>query len=332
MQKRTFLSIVFTVLLAIVTLFGTGSAVAQEDECSEPILSCTTASGWSVELMDGGPVPVEGGYRWRYKIEALEPESAPALTLQSVETDCDCGGDDCDECDGCKCPPPPPPPMGLKNVNLSIPVCCPDPVIIGDSAPRVRIKDPGIPGGAGFGKGILQSYVLRWNFNDYPQEAEVWFITNSNNIAKGTVGLVIEGVKTLEPCEINVPGCPEFALKAIVEESFVSTTDGRRFRQILNPYTQCPEEIYEIIPCDNFEACYGEPQICEPCRGDFYERQLQKKSSSEVLQASHGNDNPELGPEPVIFLGNPGDDCGGAIVKSDSDNSWFFCFLGWCFF
>ena len=67
MQKRTVLSIVFAVLFGIGTLLAVGNVAAQ-GECDPP-LSCTTDDGWSVELIGGAPVLVEGGYKWRYLIK-----------------------------------------------------------------------------------------------------------------------------------------------------------------------------------------------------------------------------------------------------------------------
>ena len=308
MQKRTFLLIMFAVLFGIGTLLAAGNAAAQ-GECDPP-LSCTTDNGWSVELMGGAPVPVDGGYKWRYLIKKQNLEDLQSF--QSMDYV------DCED-----------PPTGLQYFNLSIPVCCPDPVIIGDSDPTVHIRwPPGTPGGWGFGAGILQSYVIKWYLENSPQELEVWFVTNSINSAKGTAGLVIDGGVGLKTCEIAVPGCPTFALAAVAKENYVSTADGREFKQILDPFTQCPTEIYELVPCISRQACRRNGD-CTPCKSETYEWLLDKKPSDQVLTAEHGDGTAAEG---VVFVGNPGDDCGGAILKSDSDNSWFFCFLGWCWF
>ncbi len=292
MQKRTFLSIVFAVLFGIGTLLTAGTAAAQ-GECDPP-LSCTTDDGWTVELMGGAPVPVEGGYKWSYLIK--------------------------NGCDGNE--------SGLGNFNLSIPVCCPDPVTIGDSEPIPDIKwPPGTGGSWGFGQGIVQSYVVKWSFR-YLQEVEVWFIANSNNMAKGSAGLITDDGLGLKTCEIAVPGCPTFALAAVAKENYVSTTDEREFKQILDPFTQCPTEIYELVPCINGLACRRNGD-CVNCEGEVYEWLLDKKPSDQVLTAEHGDGTAAEG---IVSVVNPGDDCGGAIFKSEGDNSWFFCFIGWCWF
>ena len=301
MQKRTVLLIVFAVLFGVGTLLTASNAVAQ-GECDPP-LSGTTNNGWTVELVGGAPVPVEGGYKWNYLIKK-----------QDLDERTECG-------DGQSC---------LYFFQLSIPVCCPDPVTIGASDPTVQIKwPPGTPGGQYFGAGILQSYVIKWFFEDFPQEVEVWFVTNSNNVTKGTAGIVPYPGNDLETCEIAVPGCPTFALAAVAKENFVSTTDGREFRQILDPFTQCPTEIYELVPCINGRACRLNGDCVEGCEGEVYEWLLDKKPSDEVLTAEHGDGTAAEG---VVSVVNPGDDCGGAIFKSEGDNSWFFCFIGWCWF
>ena len=162
---------------------------------------------------------------------------------------------------------------------------------------------PECPGDADFQKGNLQSFVVSQQFKKFPKEAEVWFIANTDNIAKGTVGLVNKGAKNLKICEIAVPGCSEteYALPVVSTKSLVATTDGRQFKQLLDPVTRCPTEIWELIPCVDGEACRPNGD-CRPCEGEAYEWPLEKRPSDEVLKAEHGDGTPA---EKITFVGNP---------------------------
>lgn len=281
-------------MVALVALCPITGAVAQE-ECEAP-LSCTTENGWTITLMDGYPLEVSPDtYEWKYSAQN-----------QSGNT------------------------KGLNHINFSMPACCPDPIPILYSEPAVHIfLPPGTPDDTtGFGKGIQQIFVLKWSLND-PKDTDWFFHTNTAEITKGTAGLKV-GNK-FELCEIAVPGCPEpppeFAQSAVNTMTYVTTVDGRLFKQMLDPVTQCPTWIWEIIPCENDEACRDE--VCKPCEGkDVYEWPLVREESWKVLSAQHDN----YDPSGVTSIANPGSGCGGAIIKSDGEHSWFFCFLGWCWF
>ena len=295
MMKNTlkpFLYLGMATLLVLCPITG----VLAQDECEVP-LSCTTEGGWTVTLMDGYPMEISPDlFEWKYSV-----------ANRSGNT------------------------KGLNHINFSLPVCCPDPITIVHSEPAVHIfLPPGTPDDTtGFGKGIQQIFVLKWSLND-PQDTDWFFQTNNKEITKGTAGLKV-GNK-LELCEIAVPGCseplPEFAQSAVNTMTYVTTVDGRLFKQMLDPFTQCPNWIWEIISCDeNDQACRD--GVCKLCEGkDVYEWPLVREESWKVLSAQHDN----YDPSGVTSIANPGSGCGGAIIKSDGEHSWFFCFLGWCWY
>ena len=287
MMKKISKIFLFMGMVALVTLCPITGAVAQ-DECEVP-LSCTTEGGWTITLMEE-PTEVSPDtdiYEWRY-----------SLQNRSGNT------------------------KGLNHINLSMPACCPDPLDISFSEPaHHQFLPPGTPDDTtGFGKGIQQIFVTKWTLND-PQDTDWFFHINSKDITKGTAGLKVG--KKLELCEIAVPACPEpppeFAQSAVNVMTYVSTVDGRLFRQMLDPATQCPTMVWEVIPCVN-----GEEGICE--------RPLQDLDIDQVLSAKHPPVPESEEDSEVISIANPGSGCGGAIVKTKGENSWFFCFLRRCWY
>jgi hypothetical protein len=295
MMKKISKIFLFMGMIALVALCPITGAVAT-DECEVP-LSCTTKGGWTVTLMDD-PTEVSPDtdiYEWRYSVQNRNGNT-----------------------------------KGLNHINFSMPACCPDPLDISLSEPAVQeFLPPGTPDNTtGFGKGIKQIFVLKWTLND-PQDTDWFFNINSKDITKGTAGLKVG--KKFELCEIAVPACPEpppkFAQSAVNAMTYVSTVDGRLFKQMLDPTTQCPTMIWEILPCPD-GVVSGESEEDITCNNGFYERELDFLPIEDVLTAKHGT---FPGAE-VISIANPGSGCGGAIVKSNDENSWFFCFLGRCWF
>jgi len=299
MLKKTLQAFMLTMLIAFMTLFTAAHVMAQEG-CTVP-LSCTTENGWTVELMEGYPNQIGADlYDWKYSVKN-----------ENLNT------------------------KGLNHINFSLPVCCPDPIPILYSEPAVHQWPPGIPDDTtGFGKGILEIFVLKWSLND-PQDNDWHFHTNTEKISKGTVGLKVG--KKLEVCEIAVPGCadpaPELAQAAVTTMSFVTTNDGRDFMIDEDPYTQCINWVYEKVPCMSGVACrpndldnckYDVP--VEDCADGWYWFPLDKVPSSEVLTATSAG-----GGEPVTDVATQ-TPCGRAIVKAGDNTFWFFLMFGWAFF
>jgi hypothetical protein len=83
------------------------------------------------------------------------------------------------------------------------------------------------------------------------------------------------------------------------------------------------------MPCDEGAPipCDEEDEVCI-CEGGSYERKLKRRPSHEILTAQHDN----YDPAGVVSVATPDAGCGKVIVKSDDEHSWFFCFLGWCYF
>ena len=295
MIKKISKTFLFMGMVALVALYSSTGAVAQ-DECEVP-LSCTTQSGWTITLMDGYPMEISPDiYELKYSVKNQKGDT-----------------------------------KGLNHINFSIPVCCPDPISILYSEPAVHIYlPPGTPDDTtGFGKGIQQIFVLKWSLND-PQDTDWFFHTNTKELTKGSVGLKV-GNK-FELCEIAVPGCPEpppeFAQSAVNTMTYVTTVDGRLFKQMLDPATQCPTEIWEILLCGANNTVERDGEIRECTAGEIYEWLLEKRPSSEILTAQHD----DYDPAGVTSIAYPGGGCGGAMLKSDGEHSWFLCFLGWCWY
>lgn len=287
-----------TMLIAGMTVFTITHVMAQEG-CTVP-RSCTTENGWTVELMEGYPDQIGADlYDWKYSVKN-----------EDLNT------------------------KGLNHINFSLPACCPDPIPILYSEPAVHQWPPGIPDDTtGFGKGILQIFVLKWSLND-PQDTDWHFHTNTEKISKGTVGLKVG--KKLEVCEIAVPGCPdpapELAQAAVTTMSFVTTNDGRDFMIDEDPYTQCINWVYEKVPCMDREACRPPgSENCrdvpeEDCADGWYWFPLDRAASSEVLTAT-----PAGGGEPVTEVASQSP-CGRAVIKAGDNTLWFFLMFGWAFF
>ena len=315
MQKRTFLLILFAVLFGIGTLFAAGNAVAQV-ACTEPPLSCNTnpdnpEDGWTFSVVGdcpaaqpsecfneaGGPVPC-----WPCMYEVCKPGTGPNTGV---------------ECNT----------KGLNQVLIAVQKCCPEDIEFYPLEPGLAHPSPYAFGKGdpvfGWLKNYLQARVLRFP----PQYEDHIYGFSSSTSGSDETTICVKSKKNLQCCQIKGLGCQ--ALPAVTTKSLVATTDGRQFKQLLDPATQCPTEIWELVPCIDGEACRPNGDCISPCEGETYEWPLEKRPSDEILKAEHGDGTAAEG---VVFVGNPGDDCGGAIVKSDSDNSWFFCFLGWCFF
>ena len=304
MKKKISKTVLFMGIVVLVALYPITGAVAQ-DECEIP-LSYTTERGWTVTLMDGYPMKIDPDlYEWKYSV-----------ANRSGNT------------------------KGLNHINFSLPACCPDPIPILYSEPAAHIfLPPGTPDDTtGFGKGILQSFVIKWSLND-PQNTDWFFYTNTKELAKGTAGLKV-GNK-FELCEIAVPGCPEpeptpeLAQAAVTTMSFVTTEDGREFMIDEDPYTQCINWVYEKVPCEGTTACrppQGSEQKCEynvpreDCDDGWYWYPLDKAMSSEVLTAT-----PAGGGEAVTDVASQAP-CGRAVIKAGDNTNWFFLMFGWAFF
>jgi hypothetical protein len=317
MQKRIFQVAVFAALFAICVLFTAGNATAQ-DECNAP-LSCNTnpdspEDGWTFSVVGDCPGQQtenclnEAGESvpcWPCMYEVCKPGTGP-----NTNVECNSGN--------------------LNQVLIAVQKCCPEDIQFFPLTPDLSHPSP-YP----FGKGDpvfgwLSDYYQARALRFPPQYGDHIYGFSSSTRASDETTICVKSKKNLNCCQIKGLGCPdtEFALPAVSTKSLVATTDGREFKQLLDPATQCPTEIWELVPCIDGQACRPNGD-CEPCEGDVYEWLLEKRPSDEILKAEHGDGTPA---ENITDVVNPGQGCPGAIVKSDSDNSWFFCFVGWCFF
>lgn len=317
MQKRTFISIVCTVLFSIVTLLAASNVVAQ-GECDAP-LSCNTnpdnpQDGWTFSVVGDCPAQQTEGCLnesgelvpcWPCKYEICQPGTGP-----NTGVECDSGN--------------------LNQVLIAVQKCCPEDIEFYPLEPGLSHPSPYEFGEGDPVFGWLNNYYLARALRFPPQYGDHIYGFSSSTKKSDETTMCVKSKNSLECCQIKGLGCPdaEYALPAVVTKSYVSTTDGRQFKQLLDPATQCPTEIWELVSCIEGQACRPNGD-CTPCEGEVYEWRLDKKQSKEVLKAEHGDGTAAEG---VVFVGKPDDGCPGAIVKSDSDNSWFFCFIGWCFF
>ena len=315
MQKRIFQLTVFGMLLGIGTLIVAGNAMSQ-DTCDAP-LSCNTMpdspeDGWTFSVVGDCPsqqtesclnelgdwIPC-----WPCKYEICKPGTGP-----NTGVECDSGN--------------------LNQVLIAVQKCCPEDIQFFPLEPGLSHPSP-YPFGEGDPVfGWLSDYYLARALRFPPRYGDNTYGFSSSTRASDETTMCVKSKNKLECCQIKGLGCPDTEYAAATTKSVVSTTDGREFKQLLDPETQCPTEIWELIPCIDGQACRPNGD-CTPCEGEVYEWLLEKKPLGEVLKAEHGDGTPS---EDATFIGQTRDRCPGAIVKSKGDNSWFFCFVGWCFF
>jgi hypothetical protein len=324
MKKIATLSLC-AVMVTVVVLFTTTEVMAQQ--CSDPPTMCTTPGGWRIfagEEIDGityGECMGDAKTKVDHDGDPLTPE----ITFYP--------------CDYVVCKPGTGPGTGvecdsgrLNHVLMAVKKCCPEDIVF-DLVSQVHPPTV-IPYGEGdpvFGwlAGYYQARVLRIPPQN-PAEHVFGVISSAGNTGETTICL--KSKNSLECCpsiiglECPEPP-PEFAQSAVNTMTYVTTVDGRQFKQMLDPTTQCPTEIWEIIPCGE-DTVERNGEVRECTAGEMYEWLLDKLPSEQVLTAQHDGDPPAG----VVSIANPGSGCGGAILQSDSENSWFFCFFGWCFF
>ena len=267
MPKRTSKILLLILTVAIVALFGVGEIMAQA--ACDPPTNCINNAGWKVELVGGAPVLVDSGtykglWEWTYMV-------VNTLTGDS---------------------------KGLNHINFTIPVCCPDEVVLtqGDNATLAWYPAPEGDPTTNFGKYLYEVNVAKFT----PQNSTnyTWsFYSNSGKIAGITAALKIG--KTFSSCFIAGPGCPGLAQMAVGTEQFVTTEDGHKFKIIEDPYTQCILKVFELL-------------------ADGTQRELTKGEARDSLQTTDEN------PEPLVFLGVPGQGCPRAIVKAEGESTWYF--------
>ena len=322
------ISILFlgTLLLAILVFLTTTEGMAQQ--CSDAPTMCETPGGWRIfggEEIDGITYGECTGDAIP-NVDHDEDPSTPPITVYP--------------CDYVVCKPGTGPGTGvecdsgrLNHVLMSVKKCCPEEIVFDlvsqEHPPTVIPYGEGDPV-FGWLEGFLQARVLRIPPQN-PSEHLFGFRSSAENTGETTICL--KSKNSLECCSIIGLECPEpppeFAQAAVNTLSYVATADGRQFKEVLDPVTQCPTEIYEIIPCDEGAPipCDEEGEVCI-CEGGTYERKLERRPSYEVLTAQHDN----YDPAGVVSVATPDSGCGKVIVKSDDEHSWFFCFLGWCYF
>ena len=318
MMKKISTLFLCTVLVMAPTLLVVTDAGAQ-GECDAP-LTCNTnpdspAEGWTFSVVGDCPAQQTEGCLneldelvpcWPCKYEICKPGTGP-----NTGVECDSGN--------------------LNQVLIAVQKCCPEDI-------EFYPLEPGLthPTAFEFGEG---EPVFRW-LSDYYLARAMWFppqygdhIYGFSSTTKNSdeTTMCVKSKNSLECCQIKGLGCPdaEYAIPAVVTKSYVSTIDGRQFKKVVDRTTQCPTQIWEVLPCIDGQACRRNGD-CTSCEGDTYEWLLEKKPSKEVLKAEHGDGTSAEGVTSLV--GSENQDCPGAIVKSDSDNSWFFCFIGWCWF
>ena len=325
MKKMSTLLLCIT-LLAVLVCSTPTEGMAQQ--CTDPPTMCTTPEGWRIfagEEIDG----ITYGECTGDAIPNVDHDGdslTPPITVYP--------------CDYVVCKPGTGPGTGvecdsgrLNHVLMAVKKCCPEDIVFDlisqEHSPTVIPYGEGDPV-FGWLADYYQARVLRIP----PQNpSEHLFSIRSSAGNTGETTICLKSKNSLECCP-SIVGLecpeppPEFAQSAVNTLSYVATADGRQFKEALDPVTQCPTEIWEILPCGETNTVERDGEVRECTAGEMYEWLLDKRPSDEVLTAQHDN----YDPAGVISIATPDAGCGKVIVKSDSEHSWFFCFLGWCWF
>jgi len=273
-------SLILLIIAGFFVLFaGTNAALAADDEVQT---ECTNDLGWTVELLGGSAelldncdINTELCYLWTYQVQSPKSDT-----------------------------------KGLNHINFNISA---HPYYSSNIATLVEEYNGSATvgkyfDGAGepttdFGKGILQDYVVKFT----PQSiGGIWsFISNTDNMATGTVGLKINN--NLGLCEIGVPyktNEPEFAAMAVSSEQIITTADNKKFRILEDPYTQC------ILKAQYWD-------------GDSWE-DMTKSDIQTTLKIDEGGYS-----EYAEYFGVPGQGCPRAIIKREGEHTWYFISGRW---
>jgi len=183
MPKKIFIILTFTIGVAIVALLSATVTTAQT--CPEPSASCQTPDGWTITLVDIDEVPIGGGDcagQWKYTYEVCKPGT---------------GGNTGVPCES----------KGLSHVNLAIPDCCPNEIIlnrVGNDSLQTYDVGEGDPT-TNFELGDLFVYVAKFTLQKSADHK--WsFCANTGVTAGKSVQLKIKNA--LEGCKILTPACP----------------------------------------------------------------------------------------------------------------------------
>jgi hypothetical protein len=185
MQKKAAISLLATLVVAIVALFVCNEVIAQ---CNPP--ECfVSKSGYQVEIVksEGGEFPVPDTCIvnetstpcWKYEYSITGPARRK------------CGS------------------YAVSQIDMLIPVCDPNPIsILGYNPSGFQQYNPGQGDSTtNFGIGDLQDYVIKWTYKVNPGDTKRFWVETSLSKAKETSMALKVGSK-LEAGVILGPACP----------------------------------------------------------------------------------------------------------------------------
>lgn len=184
MSKRKIRVSLKTVVIAVIAIFAFAEITAAQADCPLTTRSCST-NGWTIELLENYPKMTtncpEGYYEYRYQV-----------CKQGTS------GDNCNA-------------AGLARVNLAIPDCCPDEIVLtkasGCGEPLLTF-----PVGVGdpitkFERGDQFVYAVRLPFWG-PRVNERSFCANTASLDETSICLDRRLRPSLDCCKIKGPACP----------------------------------------------------------------------------------------------------------------------------
>jgi hypothetical protein len=222
---------------------------------------------------------------------------------------------------------------GANQVLVAGKKCCPEIEyypLPGSSHPEVYDFGVGEPT-----NGWLEDYYQAQAIRTPPRSEEdtYGFFSSSGN--RGETTACVKYKRGMECCAVQGVDCGTFAQVAVSSKEYLAMADGRTFAVVTNPYTQCWDTVYEVVPC--------EPIGSTTCRrigldGVTYDPWKYDcipdgdKCLYELQRAAPGDANYPLqtveGGEGVTNIAVPGSGCGQAVIKTGEDTGWLFLLLG----